>query len=99
MSIDLLTSYKTTTCCIKDCHISFAMTDEFYNKKLKDKSYFCCPNGHSQYFITETEEEKLKKEINRLENKVEFIRNCKKTLEYSRRHWKGEVTKLKRGKE
>ncbi len=96
MNIDLLTRFKTVTCCIADCLISFAVTDEFYNQRLKDKKCFYCPKGHSQYFLAETEEEKLKGEISRLEKKVDFIRSCKRQIEYSRRYWKGEATKLKR---
>ena len=91
--IDILTSYQSTTCCV--CHISFAMTKDFCAARLKDKKSFYCPNGHSQFFISETEEEKLKKEVNRLENKIEDIRSCKRRIEYARRYWKGKVTKLR----
>lgn len=94
MGFDLLTKYESITCCV--CHISFAMTETFYKQRFKDKGNFHCPNGHAQCFTIETEEQKLKNEVYRLERKVENIRSCKRRIEYSRRHWKGEVTKLKR---
>ena len=103
MSIDLFTRYKTITCCHENCYVSFVMTEEFFNQKLKDKTVFYCPNGHSQYFIGETEAQKLKHEAQKLKHevvrlvkKIESVRSCKRRIEYSRRHWKGEVTKLKR---
>lgn len=96
MSINLPTTYITTSCCHDGCHISFAITIEFYKQRLKDKEDFYCPRGHGQHYINETEEQKLKNEVTRLEKKVEFVRSCKRKIEYSRRHWKGEVTKLKR---
>ncbi len=96
MSFEIPVLFKSITCCHIGCHISFAMSLDFYNQRLKDRNYFYCPNGHSQHFIDQTEEQKLRVEVNNLESKIEHIKSCKRRIEYSRRHWKGEVTKLKR---
>ena len=96
MSLEIPVTFKSTICCIQDCHISFAIPSAFYDQRLKDKKTFYCPRGHPLYFIDKSEEEKLKDEVRRLEIKIDYVRSCKRRVEYARRHWKGEVTKLKK---
>ncbi len=48
-------------CC--NCGMAFAMTREFQRRKINDKKSFYCPKGHSQYYVGQTEEQKLKKQL------------------------------------
>jgi len=50
-------------CC--NCGMAFAMTDAFHERKLKDQTYFSCPSGHQQHYTGLTEEQKLRKEVER----------------------------------
>ena len=45
------------------CSMAFAMPSDFKRNKLKDRSTFYCPSGHPQYYIGQTEEQRLKKEL------------------------------------
>lgn len=58
----LLLSGKTTmvteTC--YSCGVLFAMTEDYRDHKLRDRTRFHCPNGHGQSYIGKTAETKLK---------------------------------------
>lgn len=58
-------------CC--NCHMNFGMTPEFKAEKLKDHSTFTCPAGHRQHFAGESEEEKLRRENQRLVQNRAFL--------------------------
>lgn len=53
-----------TTCCV--CGIVFAFETEIFNRRKEDHQWFCCPSGHRQHFVGETETEKLRREVERL---------------------------------
>lgn len=58
-------------CC--NCGVTFAMTKDFKDEKLKyrdnhNRRSFYCPNGHPQWYLGETEEQKLKRELAQTEN-------------------------------
>lgn len=47
------------------CSISFAMPDDFESRRRKDHVSFYCPAGHSNMFNGESEEQKLRKQLER----------------------------------
>lgn len=51
-----------TNCCA--CGTTLAMEDALYKQRKLDKKFFYCPNGHPQFFIAETEAEKLQRQLN-----------------------------------
>lgn len=53
------------------CGVTFAMTEDFKNQKLKDRTDFYCPNGHGQHYLGETEEVKLRRELERKQAMLE----------------------------
>jgi DNA-binding transcriptional regulator YiaG len=57
------TWFHVETCC--NCHVQFAMTEELYQRRLKDRNWFYCPNGHSQHYTGPTEVQKLRSELER----------------------------------
>lgn len=56
----------TEECC--NCGMTFAMTQDFKNRRLKDKKPFYCPGGHGQHYMGKSEEQKLQDELNRVRN-------------------------------
>lgn len=51
------------TCC--SCGVPFAMPDYLKEQCLQKKSgkMFYCPNGHSQYYLGETDAQKLQRQL------------------------------------
>jgi DNA-binding transcriptional regulator YiaG len=47
------------------CAMAFAMPSNFRDRKLKDRTNFFCPAGHSQHYVGKTEEQKLREEVER----------------------------------
>jgi hypothetical protein len=65
---------KTTTCI--SCGVEIAMPADLYDHRLKDRREFFCPNGHSQHFIAETEEAKLRRQLDEANRRLEFEKNA-----------------------
>jgi hypothetical protein len=69
---DLAMSLSMTliTCCAEGCGLSFAVPNHWVKKRREDHTWWKCPNGHSQHFSGETEEEKLRRERDRLAQRI-----------------------------
>jgi hypothetical protein len=80
-------------CC--NCHVQFALTRDFFDQRQKDGNNFYCPNGHGQHY-TESEEKRLKRQLENKRLAVEFWRNQANIARLSLRATKGQVTKLKK---
>ena len=66
------TEYTTITfvqedCCV--CGVIFGMPKQFYEQRRRSGNEFYCPNGHRLVY-TETEVDKLKKELERTKEKL-----------------------------
>jgi len=90
---------KDLNCC--KCGTKFAIEDSIHAARMQDGEVFTCPNGHEQYF-SPSENDKLKKEIERLNALVIRIGKFKDewvgrfhSTDRSLRATKGVVTKLK----
>lgn len=53
---------KVLTCCHAGCGIVFAVPRWWEIKRREDHTSFYCPNGHSQSFSRESDEEKFRRE-------------------------------------
>jgi len=89
-------------CCV--CHIAFAVTEDFYQKRHGDYKLFSCPAGHKQYYSQEIDIDKAKRLAREAEEKAKSLQQCidhKKNIikrrDYQVRNYKGQVTKLKKG--
>ena len=58
-------TFVVEDCC--ECGMAFAMTQEFKNRKLEDKTMFYCPSGHRQHYLGKTEAQKLREQLERTE--------------------------------
>ncbi len=60
LALQRIVNFETTKCC--SCGVEFALTEYFEKERRKDHALFYCPNGHSQYFASETDAERFKRE-------------------------------------
>ena len=78
MSVDFLvkTGYKilTPSC----CGVSFAMQDSIYDLRRNDRNGWYCPNcGSSRVFTGQTEEAKLRAELEKKERQLKWANEYK----------------------
>jgi len=66
----MLIGYVTQVCCNSQCGIAFAVPSSWDAQKRKDHTNFYCPNGHSQHYTEQSEEEKLRAERDRLAQRI-----------------------------
>lgn len=57
-------------CC--SCGVPFAMTEYLKKERLKDKTSFYCPNGHSQSYVGKSDE-RLRKEAEEARKQAEQL--------------------------
>ena len=58
----------TEQCC--NCGMTFAMTQDFQERKLKDRESFYCPRGHSQHYTGKSETQKLKVQLDKTQKQL-----------------------------
>lgn len=58
-AIEVLISLQVETCI--NCGVSFGVPGEFQRWRKAHHETFYCPNGHQQYYPSETEEDRLRK--------------------------------------
>jgi hypothetical protein len=100
----LTVSFTVTYCCHKGCGIAIAIPDGVY-QSLTGKNrgtHFYCLHGHEQWFTGESEAEKLKRQLEMAEQRVQTERKrVEAEQERSRRAnlsanaFKGQVTRLR----
>lgn len=66
----MLIGYVIQVCCHSTCGIAFAVPSTWDDQKRKDHSRFYCPNGHTQTYVAQSEEEKLRQERDRLAQRI-----------------------------
>ena len=80
------------------CGIRYGMPATLYREHQKNGGYHECPNGHSQGWDKEKENEvaNLKEQVARIKRSAELSRHRAESAERSIRAYKGTVTRLKR---
>ena len=81
-------------CCCK-CNISFWITAQHNNELIRCHSWFCCPNGHSQYHVSKTNVEKAKEERDRYKQQYNQEKETSGRLARSNAALRGVITKNK----
>jgi hypothetical protein len=77
------------------CGCVFGVPGGFTEQRRRDKATFYCPNGHSMSY-TESEADKLRRERDRLAQRLAEKDDTIKDLENRRRAALGQVTKLRK---
>src|SRR5688572_24536546 len=60
------------------CGIEFGMPVEYVQQRKKEKSNYFCPNGHQQHYISKTEAELLKEELDKEKKRREWAEESRK---------------------
>lgn len=109
-TLTLGVDFETITCCNSECGISFAVPAHWRKQKLRDHSWWYCPNGHHQHYPGTSDIEKAKAEAEALRSQLaaetqsrkywtkraEQERKAKEGVKRSRAAVKGQLTKVKR---
>lgn len=66
----MLIGYAIITCCHAGCGITFAVPDRWNKCRHDDHEWFYCPNGHRQHYSGDSEEDKLRRERDRLAQRI-----------------------------
>jgi hypothetical protein len=98
----MLIGYSIITCCHEKCGISFAAPERWQKARRDDHSWFYCPNGHRQHYSCDSEEEKLRRERDRLKQQLAYKDDVISEKEHqieqahnSAKAYKGHVTRIK----
>lgn len=92
--LSLAINFIDMECGVAGCGIQFALTQSHYNKVRQNGAFFYCPNGHNIHFF-DTENEKLKRQLEAAQNDAAWVRKQRDKLERQRNAMKGQVTKIK----
>lgn len=78
------------------CGIAFGLSSALM-KYLKDHkgTTFYCPAGHPQHYIGETEEDRLRRQVEQEKKRTEWAKQEARNIELQRRAAVGQLTKLK----
>lgn len=97
---EITEQFESVSC--GECGVRWAMTAAFIAQRRRDERGFYCPNGHSRYYPKQSEEQKLKDELERqrqaLANEREHAARLSTNLKTERRQHaatKGQLTKTR----
>ena len=71
-TLDFTITMITITCCHKGCGITFAVPEWWKTKRREDKTWWYCPNGHSQHFPGKSETEKLRAQLDQARSSKDY---------------------------
>ncbi len=71
------------------------MSEDYWNQKKKDHTFFRCPDGHLQHFTSETEETKLKRQLQEAEERAKRERSARIREEHTKNQTLGKLRALK----
>lgn len=80
-------------CC--NCHTRFAMTEELQDQRRRDHKSFYCPNGHGQSYVGETEEQRLRRQLDSARMDRTWYRDQLEASERSKAAIKGHLTRAR----
>jgi len=87
------------------CAMFFAIPAQFMRNRRRDHEEFYCPSGHKNYYTGKSDIEIAKektdnalREVDKLRECIGIKKNIIRTKDYQVRHYKGEVTKLRKVK-
>ena len=83
------------TCCVEKCGITWAVPTSFNKNRRDDHKSYYCPNGHGQYYVKESEAERLKKQLNTCSIAKNTWRDRAERRERSQRSFRGHITRMK----
>jgi hypothetical protein len=94
VTVQMRVNLEPVSC--SSCGVLFGLPEEFYEQRVRDHKSWHCPNGHSQYFAAETEEEKLRKVIESDRTRIDYLRKEVDREQKAHSVTKGQLTKTKK---
>lgn len=82
------------TCC--KCGILFGVPRHWRNKRKEDHNGFYCPNGHCQYFSSDSDVERLEKQNKQLEARNSHLNDQLESTQKSRNAYMGHLNRTKK---
>lgn len=77
------------------CGVHTAAPASFVENRIRDHKPWYCVNGHSQVYLGETEEQKLRRRLEWAESRAKTNREWAEREERRARAFRGQVTKIK----
>lgn len=103
MTTFITIALSPVTCCHVGCGVQFGIEAEYMARLRQTHGGFYCPNGHVQYYLRETEAERLKRQLAQTEQCLTFARADTQRARERASHTenrlrgtKGVVTRMKR---
>lgn len=103
MAFEIALRMTPLTCCHNGCGMVFGVPYQWCDDRRKDHHSWYCPNGHSQHFNAESEEERLRKLLASAQGNLDYYKGRTTRLsadvdklERSRNALRGVATKLKK---
>lgn len=100
--IELTNTYTMVVCADDRCDMTIVLDRGFVRKRKDDHRTFYCPNGHSNYWPQESDEEKLQKKVKNLEDRTRWqadqMQAARNDAAHERRRRaaaQGQLTKIK----
>lgn len=85
------------------CGVVYGLSSKFRSERRNDHQTFYCPNGHTQWYPGETEAEKLKKQLDNAQKRLEWAEQGRKvaderaaTAKRSAAAYKGKLTHVRK---
>lgn len=101
-TLALIQTFTTIACPRAGCGVTFAINNEYRDRRFSDKKNFYCPNGHSMAY-GENEADQLRKRTKALESDLAFeqgrlttARNRLADERHSHAATKGQLTKTRK---
>jgi hypothetical protein len=91
--MDVLARVQLVTCYKNTCGVTFGLLTGYYTARRRDRAAFYCPNGHAQHFTSETEAERLAKELAWTRKDLEHVRVLHRDTERSNAALRGWATR------
>lgn len=100
--MNLTVRFVVVECCNEACRCTFAMTEEMNDAYRKNHATWCCPAGHRQSYTGKSTEEELRRERDRLaqrvaerEDQIRREQDRRKAAVRSANAYRGRVTRIK----
>lgn len=93
-TFEIAITFEPLTCCVNGCGMTFAVPVWFVERRRGDHEWWYCPNGHRQYFVSESDSEKLRRELASANGNLKYTRERLETEKRSTAAQKGQKTRI-----
>jgi len=81
--------------CCATCFVEFGIPQKMKEEKMDDHTAFFCPSGHKNFYLSDSDEDKLKNKLKIAEENRHRLYNRLESEKASHRTTRGHLTRLK----